>query len=127
MSWIKFTADYDYRKPAFTIAYKAGMVLNVPSACATLAIAAGKAVRLRKTRKDEEPHPHPVYGEGTIRIGVVDKELIKRQLRELNLDGAGKEEWQPSEAVREASPSASICKSGQPQPTNMETKSAVIS
>ena len=55
--WVRFTADYNYRKPAFTIAYKEGMTLNVPSEAATLAIAAGKAIRLKKTRKDEEPWP----------------------------------------------------------------------
>lgn len=55
MAWVRFTADFSYRKPAFTIAYRKGMVLNVPSEAATLAIAVGKAVRLRKTHKDEEP------------------------------------------------------------------------
>lgn len=55
MSWVRFTADYNYRKPAFTIAYKAGMTQNVTAECATLAIAKGKAIRLRKTHKDEEP------------------------------------------------------------------------
>lgn len=57
MSWVRFTDDYNYRKPAFTIAYKAGMVENVTAECATLAIAAGRAVRMRKTHKDEEPWP----------------------------------------------------------------------
>lgn len=55
MSWVKFTADFDYRKPAFTIAYKAGMTQNVTAECATLAVAAGRAVRLKKTKKDEAP------------------------------------------------------------------------
>lgn len=55
--WVRFTADWSYRKPAFTIAYKAGMAQNVTRECATLAIAAGKAVRLNKTRKDEVPWP----------------------------------------------------------------------
>ena len=53
--WVRFSSDYNYRKPAWTIAYKAGMVENVTAECATLAIAAGKAVRLRKLHKDEEP------------------------------------------------------------------------
>ena len=55
--WCKFTADYNYRQPSYTVAYKAGMVLNIPTPHATLAIAAGKAIRLKKTRKDEEPWP----------------------------------------------------------------------
>lgn len=55
MAWIRFTDNYNYRKPAFTIAYKTGMTQNVTSECATLAIAAGKAVRLRKPNKDAEP------------------------------------------------------------------------
>lgn len=53
--WVRFTADHDHREPGFTIAYKAGMTQNVTAKCATLAIAAGRAVRLRKTSKDEEP------------------------------------------------------------------------
>jgi hypothetical protein len=55
MAWIRFTAPFDFKAtPAVTIAYKPG-VYQVTSACATLAVAAGKAVRLKKTRKDEEP------------------------------------------------------------------------
>ena len=53
--WLRFTDSFDYRKPAWTIAYKAGMVENVTAECATLAVAAGKAVRLRKASKDSEP------------------------------------------------------------------------
>lgn len=46
MPWISFTADYDWKPtPAVTIAYKAGMTQFVTRACATLAVAAGKAVR----------------------------------------------------------------------------------
>lgn len=55
MAWVKFTADHDHREPGFTTAYKTGMVENVTAKCATLAIAAGRAVRLRKAHKDEEP------------------------------------------------------------------------
>lgn len=56
MAWVRFTDDYDFR-PTYgvKIAYKAGMTQNVTRACATLAIAAGKAVRMRKAHKDEEP------------------------------------------------------------------------
>lgn len=55
MAWVKFTDRFDYR-PSYgvVIAYKPG-TYNVPRACATLAVAAGKAVRLKKTNKDEDP------------------------------------------------------------------------
>lgn len=56
MAWVRFTADHDWSpRYGVTIAYKEGMTLNVPRACATLAIAAGKAVRLRKVSRDSEP------------------------------------------------------------------------
>jgi hypothetical protein len=52
MAWMKTLADFDYKpKPGVTIAYKAGGEYNAPRAAATLAVAAGKAVRLRKTGK----------------------------------------------------------------------------
>jgi hypothetical protein len=41
-------------KYGVTMVYKPG-TYNVPSACATLAVAAGKAVRMRKPSRDEEP------------------------------------------------------------------------
>lgn len=47
--WVRFTADFDWRQPAFTIAYKDGMTLNVTRACADAAVAAGKAEKA--TRK----------------------------------------------------------------------------
>lgn len=55
--WVKFTDRFDYR-PSYgvVIAYKPG-VYNVPTAAATLAVAAGKAVRLKKTNKDSAPWP----------------------------------------------------------------------
>lgn len=56
MAWVKFSGDYDYRaKPSVTIAYKSGHSYNVTSTCATLAVAAGKAVRMDKPTKDAEP------------------------------------------------------------------------
>jgi hypothetical protein len=56
MAWIRFTADFNFRpKVVTTIAYKKGMVMNVTGQCATLAIAAGKAVRMEKPSKDAEP------------------------------------------------------------------------
>jgi hypothetical protein len=55
MAWIKVTAPFSHKPtPAVTVDYKPG-VYQVTSACATLAVAAGKAVRLRKTNKNEEP------------------------------------------------------------------------
>lgn len=54
--WVRFTADFDFSPAALggrsTIAYKAGMELNVTSECAAAAKAAGKAVAGRKPRKD---------------------------------------------------------------------------
>jgi hypothetical protein len=54
--WVRFTADFDFSPAAFggrsTIAYKAGMELNVTRECAAAAKAAGKAVAGRKPRKD---------------------------------------------------------------------------
>ena len=56
MAWLKFTSDYDYKpKQAVTVAYKAGWKGNVPSRCATLAVADGKAIRLKTPNKGEEP------------------------------------------------------------------------
>ncbi|MCJ8051670.1 hypothetical protein GB928_004225 [Shinella curvata] len=48
MPWIRFTKDHNWVQPAFTIAYKAGMHLNVTRACADEAVAAGKAVRAKR-------------------------------------------------------------------------------
>lgn len=53
--WVRFSGDWDYRLPGSTIAYKAGWTGNVPSAAGEAAIAAGRAVRLRKASKNEEP------------------------------------------------------------------------
>ncbi|MER2536032.1 MAG: hypothetical protein ABTQ31_12800 [Rhizobiaceae bacterium] len=56
MPWVRFTADFDFKpKPLVTIAYRAGHVLNVTSDCAAKAIAAGKAVRMKKSGKSAEP------------------------------------------------------------------------
>lgn len=54
MAWIRVTEKWSWKpSPGCTIDYKPG-TYNVPRACATLAVAAGKAVRLRKQNKDEE-------------------------------------------------------------------------
>lgn len=56
--WVRFVADYEYRQPNFTIDYKAGTECNVTRNCATLAIAAGRAEPLKKSRKDPQPWPN---------------------------------------------------------------------
>ncbi|MEQ1901862.1 MAG: hypothetical protein ABL866_14160 [Devosia sp.] len=49
MPWIKFTADFDFRpKPAVTLAYRAGQVVLVTTACAKAAIDKGRAERTSK-------------------------------------------------------------------------------
>jgi hypothetical protein len=53
--WIKVTETFRYRpNQGSCIVYRPG-TYNVPTAAATLAVAAGKAVRMTKARKDEEP------------------------------------------------------------------------
>lgn len=60
MAWVRFTADFDFKAtPQSTIAYKAGMKLNVPQRCASIAVLARKAARLKKTSKDSEAQPWP--------------------------------------------------------------------
>lgn len=53
--WVKFTKDFDFSPEArnghVTVAYKAGMELNVTAICAEQAIAAKKAVKVKKTGK----------------------------------------------------------------------------
>lgn len=50
--WVRFKADYNWRQPGFTIAYKAGMTRNVTRSCAEAAMKAGKA-EPRKEAADE--------------------------------------------------------------------------
>lgn len=59
MAWVRFTADHDYRAGQSIIAYKAGWVGNVPRAAADEAVAAGRAVRLRKDSKGAVPIEEP--------------------------------------------------------------------
>ena len=55
MTWIRVTDKWEWKPNQGTcIFYKPG-TYNVPTAAATLAVAAGKAVRMTKARKDEEP------------------------------------------------------------------------
>jgi hypothetical protein len=53
--WVRFTGDFDFSPAALggrsTTAYRAGMELNVTRECADQAVAAGKAVAGRKSRK----------------------------------------------------------------------------
>ncbi|RUM99032.1 hypothetical protein EET67_05175 [Pseudaminobacter arsenicus] len=56
MAWVRFESDMDWSpRHGVTVAYKAGMTQNVTARCATLAVAAGKAVRMRKTSRDSPP------------------------------------------------------------------------
>lgn len=48
MPWVRFTKDHNWVQPGFTIAYKAGMHLNVTRSCADEAVTAGKAVRAKR-------------------------------------------------------------------------------
>lgn len=55
MTWIRVTEKWEWSpKYGVTMVYKPG-VYNVPGAAATLAVAAGRAVRLRKASRDAEP------------------------------------------------------------------------
>lgn len=54
MPWVRFCAPMDWKpKPQVTIAYKAGATELVTTACAKAAVAAGKAVRVKKGSRDE--------------------------------------------------------------------------
>lgn len=51
---IRFTSDFDWSpRYGVTIAYNAGMELNVTTPCAEAALKAGKAERLPTPTKDE--------------------------------------------------------------------------
>ncbi len=54
MPWVRFYEDFNYRKPSFTIAYKAGMTLNVKKDCADEAIVKKRARLIKTPRKDEK-------------------------------------------------------------------------
>lgn len=53
MAWVHFVKDFNYMKPSFTIAYKAGMTLNVKKDCADEAISKGRAKAVKVPRKGE--------------------------------------------------------------------------
>lgn len=52
MAWVRFSANFNWVQPGFTIAYKAGMALNVTRACADEAINKGVAVKIAAPRKE---------------------------------------------------------------------------
>lgn len=57
MPWVRFTErflwDPPERKGRVTISYEAGSVFNVPRACATAALAAGKGTPAKKPTETE--------------------------------------------------------------------------
>lgn len=83
--WVRFTSDFDFKPtPQATIAYKAGMVANVTRACATLAVAAGKADRLRKVGKADNPtsaltNVEDAVVDGALRRKVVGKPIYLKE------------------------------------------------
>jgi hypothetical protein len=53
MAWVRFSANFNWVQPGFTIAYKAGMALNVTRACADEAISKGVAVKIAAPPKED--------------------------------------------------------------------------
>ncbi len=54
MAWVRFTGNFDWKpKPQVTLAFLAGQERNVPRDCAVRAVAAGKAVRIKRTGKQD--------------------------------------------------------------------------
>ncbi|RDL51804.1 hypothetical protein BLJAPNOD_02945 [Ensifer sp. M14] len=54
MVWVKYTANHNWEQPGFTIAYRAGMHLNVTRACADEAVERGVAVRTAAPKQTRE-------------------------------------------------------------------------
>ncbi|WP_157813715.1 hypothetical protein [Sinorhizobium meliloti] len=52
MAWVRFDKKFHWVQPGFTIAYRAGMSLNVTRACADEAISKGVAVTIAAPRKE---------------------------------------------------------------------------
>jgi len=52
MTWVRFDQSFNWVQPGFTVAYKAGMALNVTRACADEAISKGAAVKVAAPRKE---------------------------------------------------------------------------
>lgn len=54
--WVRFTSEFWWAPSrAVRIRYPAGTVASVTHACGSAAIAAGKAVRMKKGSRDAEP------------------------------------------------------------------------
>lgn len=53
--WVRFEKDFDFNPKAMngrvTIAYKAGMKLNVTRECADKAVAAGRAAKVKPVKR----------------------------------------------------------------------------
>lgn len=55
MAKVRFLQDFDWRPaPGVILAYRAGCEMTVTRRCAERAVAAGKAVKVRAKRKQEE-------------------------------------------------------------------------
>ena len=54
MPWVKFSRDFDWTRPGFTIAYKQGMHLNVTRACASSATASGAATHMARIKDSDD-------------------------------------------------------------------------
>lgn len=54
MPWVKFSRDFDWARPGFTIAYKQGMHINVTRACASSAAAAGAAAAMARVKDSDD-------------------------------------------------------------------------
>ncbi len=52
--WVRFTDNFNWVQPGFTVAYKSGMHLNVTRACADEAVERGVAVRTAAPRRERE-------------------------------------------------------------------------
>jgi hypothetical protein len=53
MAWVRFTQDWPWMKPRFTVAYKRGMVQNITRQCLADATKAGVIVRLYRKNKND--------------------------------------------------------------------------
>ena len=54
MPWVRFNATFNFpATPAVTLRYSEGWTGSVTTRCANMAVAAGKAVRVRSPRKGQ--------------------------------------------------------------------------
>jgi hypothetical protein len=87
MAWIRVTETFRHRPNQGTcVVYRPG-TYNVPTAAATLAVAAGKAVRMTKARKDEEPVEVPRWLTGDEAIAASREWLSLKAIEGLPHDG----------------------------------------